>query len=345
VARKKGETITSAEMSEVNGWLAEAMAWQTGVDWITCSRNVGSWGGEGAEKSDWAAKARHVAASLRDGEYEESPHTVRMYKGFRPCEGLFWGADAAQGELLMASGPLAGALVVEDVRPGNVSRLDVQVTLWGRWGATDFVKSVAVAASTALEGWVGTKPAVSLTTKLNGSGGATCYIGSRKSDTFIRVYDKFAESGDQAYRGAVRFEVELKNERALQAYKQVEGRGTALLESWHIVSMWFERVGIVLPAHAPLAVPYTPNLSRPAPTDESTVNWLSRAVSPSLERLRLSGHTEEALEQMLGLRVGAYRELYAATAAGMRKFEEAERLAGLKPSWYDEGDISEGETY
>lgn len=51
-------------------------------------------------------------------------------------------------------------------------------------------------------------------------GGKTAYIGSRKSDKFLRIYDKAAESGDRS-RPWTRFELELKGDAARAAAVQV----------------------------------------------------------------------------------------------------------------------------
>ncbi len=39
----------------------------------------------------------------------------------------------------------------------------------------------------------------------------TFYLGSMNSDSFIRVYDKYKESGDEAYKGCVRIEKQINN--------------------------------------------------------------------------------------------------------------------------------------
>lgn len=52
------------------------------------------------------------------------------------------------------------------------------------------------------------------------NGGCTAYIGSRKSEKFLRIYDKAAETGDKS-RAWTRFEIELKGNAARAASMQM----------------------------------------------------------------------------------------------------------------------------
>jgi hypothetical protein len=69
--------------------------------------------------------------------------------------------------------------------------------------------------------------------RLRGGSGNTLYFGSRRSDTFFRIYDKAAE---QAQKGAlflgpwVRAEMELKNERAEKMGRVICENGETWLE-------------------------------------------------------------------------------------------------------------------
>jgi len=58
----------------------------------------------------------------------------------------------------------------------------------------------------------------------NKSRGFTLYVGSRKSERFLRVYDKSVE-GNLDYPGVVRFELELKGSLARRVFRMIEEYG------------------------------------------------------------------------------------------------------------------------
>jgi Replication initiation factor len=50
----------------------------------------------------------------------------------------------------------------------------------------------------------------------------TVYIGSRASDIFIRIYDKFAESGKEEFKNSVRFEAEIKGRASKALWERIK---------------------------------------------------------------------------------------------------------------------------
>jgi len=94
-------------------------------------------------------------------------------------------------------------------RPGdNCTRLDVQITIQvGEDNVGKFLRYQEARRETHRT-LRGKAPDWTLVVK-NGKA-QTLYIGSRKSDVFVRCYDKFAESGEEEYRGCVRLEIEYK---------------------------------------------------------------------------------------------------------------------------------------
>jgi len=58
--------------------------------------------------------------------------------------------------------------------------------------------------------------------------GDTAYFGSFNSDHFMRIYDKYAESGDEKYKNTIRYEVVLRRENATNYSKRLlESTGAA----------------------------------------------------------------------------------------------------------------------
>jgi len=112
----------------------------------------------------------------------------------------------------------------------------------------------------------------------------TVYIGSRASDIFFRIYDKFEESGKEEYRGCVRFELELKGRLAKALWQRwVDGAGTLYQALEMVVQMLKER-GVAVPsedidAHDILM------LKRPKTSEEATLAWLKFQVAPTVKKL------------------------------------------------------------
>ncbi len=95
----------------------------------------------------------------------------------------------------------------------HVSRLDVCADVSFARDTPGLAGSMALAAAAAREsGALQAKTRIAL---IDGFGsGDTFYLGSRKSGLFLRVYDKYRESGDEAYKWVWRFELEVKDARA-----------------------------------------------------------------------------------------------------------------------------------
>jgi|NitcycUWRBECK01A_1040262.scaffolds.fasta_scaffold00004_2 hypothetical protein len=114
--------------------------------------------------------------------------------------------------------------------------------------------------------------------------GQTLYIGKRSSDLFIRIYDKFAESGDEAYKGCVRLEIEYKGKRSAAIWRALADGSLSLrammamllrdLEERGVDVSWIDldRQDVVRPKPIPLK-------------EERTLGWWASQVAPSVARL------------------------------------------------------------
>jgi hypothetical protein len=110
------------------------------------------------------------------------------------------------------------------------------------------------------------------------------YIGSRASDVFVRIYDKFEESKQEEYKDCVRFEVEIKGRASKQLWKHMyeSGAGVGYLVKL-LVDVLRERgidLGIGSFDHIP-----TITLKKERTSVESTLAWLYRSVGPAVGRL------------------------------------------------------------
>lgn len=113
-------------------------------------------------------------------------------------------------------------------------------------------------------------------------GGCTAYIGSRKSDKFLRIYDKAIESGQRG-RPWTRFELEIKGDTA----KVVAVEFAALQEGEHAAYI----KGIMKAMFNPDDPFYQQLMNAPAvlvktdkDTDDNTLEWLMNSVAKTLAK-------------------------------------------------------------
>jgi hypothetical protein len=201
------------------------------------------------------------------------------------------------GGIVRLSGALAHRWWDQIIRRAErVTRLDVEVTVGGIAPGLNLAAD-ARAAADAYKPLTG-RPAewTYIVTKQRG---ATCYVGSRASARYCRLYDKGAEEGGPHLSGKWRYEVEVKDEVARALGPALEQSTAPALACISIVHDHFCQRG-VQPAFAPAgAVPqYIP---AQVPTDvERTLEWFRKWVAPSVSRLRLKGY-EGAVLEALGL--------------------------------------------
>lgn len=112
----------------------------------------------------------------------------------------------------------------------------------------------------------------------------TVYIGSRASDYFVRIYDKFEESGKEEYRNCVRVELEIKGRASKAIWQRMctseDGVGHLLNHLKKIVS----KRGIVLPEHFKGKIPQMVFKREPM-KEENQLAWLKRQISPTVTKL------------------------------------------------------------
>lgn len=113
-------------------------------------------------------------------------------------------------------------------------------------------------------------------------GGCTAYIGSRKSDKFLRIYDKAIESGNRE-RPWTRFELEIKGDSA----KVVAAEFAALPEEERAAYI----KGIMKAMFNPIDEFYQELMTAPAvhvktvkDTDDNTLEWLMNSVAKTLAK-------------------------------------------------------------
>jgi hypothetical protein len=117
----------------------------------------------------------------------------------------------------------------------------------------------------------------------------TLYIGSRTSERYGRIYDKFKESGKLEYAGCVRYEIELKGDVSRETWRQLTSGETSI--DWLLprAVMWFEEHGIVGVMHG-YSTKKLATVKHDTPTADKAVSWLFRQVSGTVARLVSQGY-------------------------------------------------------
>jgi DNA relaxase NicK len=214
---------------------------------------------------------------------------------------LCWG-ERPDGAILRVSGDLADKYWTENLPIGhNVSRIDLAVDVWWHVSPDAMIAEHNV---DTLDARMLTKSRPWKVACVNGFGdGDTLYIGSRTSLEFIRIYNKEAQSdGEDAYRGATRYEVEYHDEAARAIVHR--GRIGRRSKSWLLgeVSSILHRRGVGA-LSCLLATEPIDTVTRRAPTsDEKKLDWLRTQVAPSVRSL-LTRYDEGEILAALGFDV------------------------------------------
>lgn len=134
---------------------------------------------------------------------------------------------------------------------------------------------------------------------VNGRGGSTAYLGTRTSDLYARLYDKWRESGDERYRYCWRWEVEAKADIAGRIGHRLSASVDRPSDVANIVATHFVRRGVCAEWMEGRDTGRIETVRRPSGT-LSRLGWLDKSVRPVIERL-LPLVSEEEILEALGL--------------------------------------------
>lgn len=221
------------------------------------------------------------------------PWAWEGYAGWQ-CGQLCVG-ERHDGTILRMSGVIGHRWLAQGLPTGhNVSRIDVALTVWGCFCQKEQIALHSAEADYHRKTLHSRPYKVRL---IDGFGeGDTCYIGSRQSSQFVRIYDKELEqSGDKQYKGAIRYECECKEQLALQALTRCTSGGYSAARCLSVLlgllarravrplDTWGVDTDVLQPSQLP-------NSSL-----ESSLSWLEKQVSPTVKRLIREGYEEEVL--------------------------------------------------
>jgi hypothetical protein len=176
-------------------------------------------------------------------------------------------------------------------------------------------------------------------------GGQTLYCGSRSSERFGRIYDKFRESKGEYKDGSWRFEVEYKRQAAKEVATYLLGHADIDARIAGIVERRYLAWGIVTPWSA-VEYSWRETYQPPKTDNESRMKWLRDQVRLSIEKVSASATADE-IRLALGLQFGrdeanlAYEEVMKRrTSTGVSRRQDAV-LKGFKEALADDRDRSQ----
>lgn len=276
--------------------MVRPVMWDAAFDYVRMTHAVG----EGLEYAQrlYSIAARGTLARAQGGEVHERPWQAFGYRG--STFGLVQMGEGVQGLLLQASQWAANDIRAMGLPYDNISRADIAITVWYDSDPGAMVKGFAQRSEGArgFAGAAGWK-----ITHIEGYGnGDTTYLGSRTSDTYVRIYDKGRESPEGGYyENALRYEVEYKG-RAAGAVWEGESR-EAPGRDWLAAQVLqvLRRRGIFVALPGSISAPAVGLRTAPPSDTEKRLAWLRNQVRPSIDKLMADGVSLESVRQALGL--------------------------------------------
>jgi hypothetical protein len=265
-----------------------------GIDYLSMTMpndnpHIISWrSGATAYLHEIAATGIEITESRRLGYYGQS------------VGGSFVG-ERERDTIAVYSGERAKAAFPRLYRPDvHVSRLDVQVSF--RYDvSTANVAEIARAQVKQSNRTISSARHRNATLIEDLRGGATCYIGTRKSEQFARIYNKDAESGDKRYENVWRYEVQLKNKYASKLAEQFTSNTySPPMHATVFVKQWLKHRGVSTPWMAMAELLPLPTITKQPTQLEEKLMWLQTIVRPSI-RVLLKYGLRDAILEALGL--------------------------------------------
>ncbi len=274
-------------------WPYELVRWEAGLDYLTVVSNS-QFDSAQLDKLGWAM----VEQAEAEGGIIK-PAMIGGYEGYM-VNSSFYGVRY-DGCMVRVSG--AGALGLAQAVDwwfAHPTRIDVQITAW----FDSYDPCLAEVNYAEALSYREANPKLQLAHPVlikGGAKGSTLILGSRSSPKYGRHYDKYAESKDDYYYGAWRWECEYKADGAQEVVRRLsecdwDHRACAGI----VVGQW-EAWGCWIPTGLGTgAEPIV--LSRRKSDVETRLQWLREQVGPSVRELMDLGHTKKVIEA-LGLDV------------------------------------------
>jgi hypothetical protein len=262
---------------------------ETAIDWITVTTR------SNRARDRWLLHCLKLQKrEVADGN-RVRPFHVNGYLGQQCGRIRFGETDSAM--LVQLSGELAdqqfGYLWSDH---DTCTRLDIAVTVRYSVGASSIPLEAFACASHERE----SRPRLAQALIIrDNSGGSTCYVGSRRSSKFFRIYNKEAECrsrkdwpGIARYASAIRYELELHDVAAVAVGGWLNETGAAHPKIRAYLRHHLETHGIPCP-WSNTDAETLPSGFRRRSDRETRLDWLRTSVRPAVDWLKSSCTVEE----------------------------------------------------
>jgi hypothetical protein len=275
-----------------------------GIDWITATSFPHGAGRQFLEVGEElleevAAEGNDIKTSAQFGY--DVRHAGQVAVGIRPADVMvrLSGATAAR----------AWWMVAELAR--RVSRLDMQVTVRVEPPRPHYVLDCWDHLETAPP--EGHRPR-SRSLIVSRPAGATLYVGSRRSDAMLRIYDKGIEQESEVAGKLWRYEMEYKRSVSLGMVQKLRTLG-----AWSTTCSAQVHSDTVRRQIRPLwsateTAPVRPD--RPVTDDDSRIEYLRTTIAPMLDKLAAAGRGPEAARALGYPEIAAVERSFRAEDAG-----------------------------
>ncbi len=262
---------------------------QSGTDYLTATC------GEQKPLGKFKAATENILLQQRGKGHEIKPASLLGYVGYKA--GSAFVGHRHDGWMAQLSSQTAYEFWRDvALHSTHIARLDAQVTVHLDDEDYDLARKVWL-QTTRFKALHKTKLKIARTQEYEG--GATVYLGSKKSDLRARCYDKHAESKDEFYRGCFRYELQARNEVAGFYAKQLLASDSDDLPTRSLVHTYFATRG-----HNPFhtSAGRQQYSWRPEPgSDAKRLAWLSKYCSKTVRQLIDNGRLLEVITA-LGLK-------------------------------------------
>lgn len=259
-----------------------------GVDWLTCTSN---------EKSVEPALWKFGMRELLKAEATAGATTVASRLGFsgRTAGHIFLGQRPGDVMVQLSGTPCTPLAQEAITLSTNVSRIDLQVTVWTEGEQCNLAKWTR---DKLVQQHVGSKRQPSLTLISSHPSGDTLGINRRCSDAYGRLYDKTAESDLGPQRLLWRYELELKGRQAKRVAKRLKECGARPTLVSSLVDAWYTEKGC-RPSFASPDCDLTAQLACEAPRRD-VLSWFRSSLSKTVAKA-IRDHGRDVVLDALGL--------------------------------------------
>lgn len=179
----------------------------------------------------------------------------------------------------------------------NITRIDIAMTFWSDLNR-DALLALHSLEALGKRNTLRSRPfEVRL---IDGFGsGDTLYVGDRSSEMFVRCYDKQkAPNAKPEHKGAIRYEVELKERAAIKAVERLTSGGYSPATCMALLASLLDRRGICAMGLRGVQYEPFPPSDIPVTSLEDSLLWLTKQVRPTIARLMRDGYEEEVLSAL-----------------------------------------------